>query len=364
MSTLFQTMLAAIAAALAAHAVAAVPPGYPDSYQALIDAGTQEGRLVIYAGADVELANPLIKDFQSLYPSIKVEYSDINSAELFKRFTEETAEGKHVADVVWSVAMDSQMKLANDGYAQAYNSPELDKLQDWAHWRNEIFGTTFEPVVMVYNKKRLQPAETPHTHAQLAGLLKSQPDRFNGKVVTYDVTRTGSGFLFMAQDIKQYPGTWNLLQAMGTSKVHLMTSTDSMLDKISSGEYLLGYNLIGSYALTRALRDPNIGVTMPKDYTLVISRLTFISKNAPHPSAARLWVDYLLSKRGQTLMAEKANLHSVRNDIEGTDSGAQLYKLLGHAIKPVVVGPGLLTNLDHAKRHELLKRWGRAMATP
>jgi iron(III) transport system substrate-binding protein len=237
-------------------------------------------------------------------------------------------------------------------------------LQDWAHLRNEIFGTTFEPVAMVYNKKRLTPAEVPHTHAQLAELLKSRPARFSGKIVTYDVARTGSGFLFITQDIKQYPGAWNLVQALGASKVRLMTSTNAMLDRISSGECLLGYNLIGSYALTRALHDPNIGVTMPKDYTLVISRLIFISKHAPHPNAARLWVDYLLSRRGQTLMAEKANLHSVRNDIEGTDSGAQLYKLLGRAIKPVVVGPGLLTNLDHAKRIELLKRWSQTMAAP
>lgn len=364
MTTLFKALLIAAMTGLAACATAAVPPGYPDSYQTIINMAANEGRLVIYAGADVELASPLIKDFETLYPAIKVEYSDINSSALFKRFTEETAEGQYRADVVWSVAMDSQMKLANDGYAQAYNSPELDKLQDWAHWRNEIFGTTFEPVAMVYNKKLLASAEVPHSHAQLVDLLKSQAARFRGKVVTYDVARTGSGFLFITQDIKQYPGTWNLIQTLGASRVRLMTSTDEMLDRISSGECLLGYNLIGSYALTRALHDPNIAVITPSDYTLVISRLIFISRHAPHPNAARLWVDYLLSRRGQTMMAEKANMHSVRNDIEGIDSGAQLYKLLGHAIKPVVVGPGLLVNLDHAKRIELLRHWSQAMVSP
>lgn len=363
MNKLLAALCAAALASLPISAAAAMPASYPDSYRALIGNAAQEGRLVIYAGADVELAAPLIKDFQALYPGIKVEYSDINSSELYQRFTAETAAGNYRADVVWSVAMDSQMKLANDGYAQAYDSPELANLQDWAHWRNEIFGTTFEPVVMVYNKKRLAPAEVPQTHAQLANLLKKQPGRFNGRLTSYDVAKTGSGYLFITQDIKQNPGAWGLIEAMGASRVQLMTSTDTMLDRISSGQCLLGYNLIGSYALTRAARDPNLGVVMPKDYTLVISRLIFISRHAPHPNAARLWIDYLLSRRGQTLMAEKANLHSVRNDIQGSDSGARLYQLLGQAIKPVVVGPGLLTNLDHAKRLEFIKRWGRAMST-
>jgi iron(III) transport system substrate-binding protein len=115
---------------------------------------------------------------------------------------------------------------------------------------------------------------------------------------------------------------------------------------------------------TRRRRQPDLGVVMPKDYTLVISRLIFISRHAPHPNAARLWIDYLLPRRGQTLMAEQANLHSVRNDIQGSDSGARLYQLLGQAIKPVVVGPGLPTNLDHAKRLEFIKRWSRAMSVP
>lgn len=354
-------LLLAGVVSLPALAAGAIPPGYPDSYQSVIDAAKAEGRLVIYAAADIDLVNPLIKDFQSMYPGIKVEFNDINSAELFKRFTSETAAGKNVADVVWSVAMDSQMKLANDGYAQAYTSPELENLQDWAHWRNEIFGTTFEPIVMVYNKKQFAANEVPQTHAQFANLLKTQANKFTGKVTTYDVKKTGSGFLFITQDIKQNPGTWTLIKSMGERNVRLQVSTSAMLDAISSGQNLIGYNLLGSYALTRAQKDPQIGVIMPKDYTLVISRLMFISKYAPHSNAAKLWVDYLLSKRGQTLVAEKVHLYSVRKDIEGINSGAHLYQLLGDAIQPVVVGPGLLINLDHAKRLEFMKQWNRAM---
>ena len=47
--------------------------------------------MVIYATTDAVAANPLIKDFETLYPGIKVEYSDLNSTELYNRFIAEAA---------------------------------------------------------------------------------------------------------------------------------------------------------------------------------------------------------------------------------------------------------------------------------
>ncbi len=95
------------------------------------------------------------------------------------------------------------------------------------------------------------------------------------------------------------------------------SSTGNMLEKVSSGEHLLGYNVLGSYALTRAKKDPALGVVLPKDYMLVLSRVIFIGKNAKNPNAAKLWVDYILSQRGQKIIGSDVELFSIRNDIDG-----------------------------------------------
>ncbi len=108
--------------------------------------------------------------------------------------------------------------------------------------------------------------------------------------------------------------------------------------------------------LTRAKIDPNIGVVLPRDYTLVISRLMFISKSAGHPNAAKLWLDFVLSKRGQTLLGQQ-ELYSVRTDMDDSASGTYLSKQLGDAVRPVTVGPGLLVFLDQAKQREFRRRW-------
>jgi hypothetical protein len=74
-----------------------------------------------------------------------------------------------------------------------------------------------------------------------------------------------------------------LENAFGVAKVRVQSSTGTMMERISSGENLIGYNVLGSYALVRAKTDPSIGVVLPKDYTLVMSRVFFINK-APRTS--------------------------------------------------------------------------------
>ena len=102
-----------------------------------------------------------------------------------------------------------------------------------------------------------------------------------------------------------------------------------MMERISSGENLIGFNIFGSYAALRAKKDPSIGIVLPKDYTLVLSRLMFVSKTAKNPNAAKLWLDYMLSKRGQTIIAEQAELCSIRTDVEGEMTGVGYTKKLG-----------------------------------
>ena len=132
--------LGSVCAALSINAAAQVPAAYPANYPAdyakIVDAAKKEGKLVIYAATDSKAAEPLIKDFNALYPSIKVEYNDMNSTEIYNRYISEVAAGGNTADVLWSSAMDLQIKLVSDGYGLPYKTPELAALPVWASMNN------------------------------------------------------------------------------------------------------------------------------------------------------------------------------------------------------------------------------------
>src|SRR5213080_5497831 len=117
------------------------PAGYPADYAQTIAAANKEGKVVIYSALDTKAAQPLIKDFNALYPNVKVEYNDMNSTEMYNRFIAESASGQGSADVMWSSAMDLQVKLVDDGQALTYASPEAGKLPGWAAYKSQAYGT-------------------------------------------------------------------------------------------------------------------------------------------------------------------------------------------------------------------------------
>jgi iron(III) transport system substrate-binding protein len=350
---------AALSALFATSALAQVPAGYPADYQKTIDAAKKEGKLVIYAATDSKAAQPLIKDFNALYPGITIEYNDMNSTEIYNRFISEAAAGGNTADVLWSSAMDLQMRLASDGMALQYKSPEVAKIPAWAVWNDMAYGTTFEPAAIVYNKRLVDAKEVPGTHADFAKLIATE--KFRDKVTTYDIEKSGVGFMFMTQDAREYPQFIALENAFGMARVRVQSSTGTMLERISSGENLIGYNVLGSYALVRAKTDPSLGVVLPKDYTLILSRVQFINKVAKNTNAAKLWMDYLLSVRGQTIIANDSKLYAIRADVKGETTSADLIKVIGEKnVKPVPVHPIILQFLGPAKRMAFLKQWKEA----
>ena len=312
------------------------------------------GNLVIYSSTDAAVAEPLLQQFQSLYPAVKVQYNDMNTLELHNRALSERAARAPSADVLWSSAMDLQMKLAAEGYAAAYESPEARSLPQWAVWRNEAYGTTYEPVVIVYNRRLVGEDEAPRSHADFLRLLRDKADKYRGKVVSYDIEKSGIAYLLITRDAKYNADFWELARTLGASGVRFRTSTATMLERISSGEHLLGYNVLGSYARLRAAKDRNIGYVYPRDYTLVMSRIMLINKEARNPQAARLWLDYVLSRRGQAI-ANRTGLGSIRADLD-TDAAA-----LGTTARPIALGAELVASLDAAKRSDFLKQWQAAI---
>ncbi len=348
-------IMAALAslAAPATIAVAERPAGYPRSYDQLIADAQAERQVIVYANADRSEMTPVILAFQRRYPGVTVRYGDLGSNAMYRRFVAETRARKPSADLVWSSAMDQQVKLINDGYAQAYASPEKPALPPSAVWKNMGFGVTAEPIAYVYNKKAIP--NPPRSHAALEAMLRKDRRALTGKVATFDPARSDTGYLYLTQDYAITRDTRSLVEAMAATRPQLAITTEPMLRGVAEGRLSIAYNVIGSYAVERARRDPRIGVIFPQDYTIVMSRIAFIAREARHPAAAKLFLDFLLSRQGQSLLAQHS-LWPVRTDIRGR-------RLSAAQARPVRVGPQLLANLDRLKQQRFLREWHAVLAS-
>jgi iron(III) transport system substrate-binding protein len=314
-------------------------------------------QLRILSTTDVSEVSDLLADFRALHPDLETIYSKVNSNDLYNRIVEPSASGEMSGDVIWSSAMDLQIKLVNDGYAQPYVSKEIAHVPAWAVWKDEAYAITAEPIVIVYNRRFVALSDMPRNRSELMDLLNQKLDTYRGKIASYDPEQSGTGFLFITRDVRITKTTWDLVRAFGGAGIKLYSTTGTVLDRIASGEHLIAYNMIGSYAIERAKEDASIGVIFPTDYITLMSRIAFIPVAARHPESAKLFLDYLLSERGQTFLLARS-IGPVRL---GLGEKGVIPADRTDAVKPIHIGPELLTYLDQSKRAGFLKEWRRAL---
>ena len=98
---------------------------------------------------DLATFEPLIKDYQRLNPTVTGGTTPkCHRVELYKAVTAQ----EEPFDLAISFAMDLQMKLANDGLSQPYQSRISRAAPAWSRWRHEVFGFTAEPIVAVISE--------------------------------------------------------------------------------------------------------------------------------------------------------------------------------------------------------------------
>lgn len=189
------------------------------------------------------------------------------------------------------------------------------------------------------NKRLIPAGDVPDSHAALAKLIASQTDKFKSKVTTYDIEK--SGLMLSVQDHKADPNYFKTLADVAKGGLAVQSSTGTMMERGLSGENLIGFNILGSYAEARAKNDPSLGIAYPKDYTprcrACVHQPAGAKQQCGKTVAGLCWFE-----KGH-ILANQADIPSIRNDIEGKNDIDGLTKILGNALKPIPVDESLLS---------------------
>jgi iron(III) transport system substrate-binding protein len=312
-----------------------------------------EARVVVYSAAFRPFCTPLLEGFAAQHPDIEVEFIDGISSGLHQRYLDAIAAGRPAVDVLWSSAMDLQMGLVQAGHAQVFDSPNAAALPAWANYRNMAFATTLEPLVTLVNRNQLGAAVTAGSLAEITELANGKPDGLRGKIACYDITSNGLGFLALLHDSGREAEFEAFMQLLGAAQPRTFGSNPPLVDEVASGRAALAYHVLGAFAL-RALRaNASLAVAASAAPRLAVSRIAFIPASAPHPAAARKFLDYMLSESGQRRLGE-AELFPLRTPVAAPELGAA-------ALKPMPIVDGFGEFLDPARRARLLARWQQAV---
>ncbi|MDG2474159.1 MAG: extracellular solute-binding protein [Paracoccaceae bacterium] len=299
--------------------------------------------LRIISTADIEAFEPIILAFQKEFQTIAIDYVVASSSQTMEAIYNEN--GKF--DLVISSAMDLQTKLANDGLAQTYKSLETEKLPIWAQWRNQVYGFTHEPAVMVISKKEYGNLPLPKTRDQFVELLRRNSEKFIGRIGTYDVSQSGLGYLFATQDSRNTDSFWRLIEMIGRLDVELYCCSGSMIEDVSSGRLVLAYNVLGSYAENSLKKFPGLKIISFDDFSTIMMRTALIPMAAKRPDLSGKMIDFLLQLHSKPDLVALSGLQPITR-----------HNLLDDKrTRPIRLGPGLLVFLDKLRKENFLRNW-------
>lgn len=309
--------------------------------------GLPEGAVIeVLSTTDISALAPVLSDFVARHPDRQVRYVQAASAEIHRAIRDEGAR----FDLVISSAMDLQMKLANDGFA-APVKPVAEGLPEWAQWRDRLWGIALEPVVTLASRQAFGDLPLPATRRELIATLRENPDRFTGRVATYDPEVSGVGYFLISQDNQVSDGFWRLAEVMGRLDARLFCCSGRMIEELRAGRVALAYNVVASYAARFKPDDPDLVQLEFDDYVFAVLRSAFVPVAARDAEGGRLLLSHLLAPWAQRTIADSAGVAL----IPGTGPAP------GPTLRPIRLDAGLLVYDDRLRRASLLSEWRAAL---
>ncbi len=315
--------------------------------QRLYTADPERSVLKIISTADLDVFDPILIAFQAENPGLSIDYTVTGTSDLMKAIYVDGAQ----FDLAISSAMDLQTKLANDGFLSSYASPVAADLPDWAIWRDQVFAFTQEPAVLLVSEAFFGDDPAPTNRDELIALLRESPERFQGRIGTYDVRRSGFGYLVATQDSRNSEAFWRLMEVMGRLDAKLYCCSGEMIRDVAEGRLALAYNVLGSYAASQKTTTDGFRIIEMTDFVNVMLRTVVIPQGSENVEAAQAMVDFLLQLNERPDLVAASGLPAI--DASKFQANASL--------RPIRFGPGLLVFLDQLKRRNFLRNWENSL---
>lgn len=270
---------------------------------------SQSKVVTVYSPHPTEAINLGVKEFQQK-TGITVQLVAAGTGELLKRVEAESA--NPMGDVFWGGGAESLQAYSK--YFQKYvskNDSAVDKkYKDPKHYWT---GESPLPMVIMYNKKLVAEKDVPKGWADLL-----RPT-FKGKIAYADPAKSGSSYTILVTMVTAFGKNnnkgWDFIRKfVGNLDGKILGSSGSVYKGVADGEYAVGLTL-EKEAIKYVNAGANVGIVYPCEGTSGVPDAVAIIKGARNLENAKKFVDFVLSKECQSVMANEMSRRPSRIDL-------------------------------------------------
>jgi iron(III) transport system substrate-binding protein len=261
---------------------------------ALIEAAKKEGKVVWYTTLIVNQAiRPLKAAFEKKYPGIELQYARADETPTAAKILEEGVAGRVQADIFDGITNMIPLKRARllASYVPAATAQYPPELKDREGYWNALLLYVFTPGI---NTTLVPKERAPQTYQDLLD------PQWKGKMAWNPSSIAGAiGFVGnILTSMGEARGTDYLKSLARQKVVNVEASARAILDQVIAGEYAIGLMSFNHHTVISAQKGA------PSDWLKlepvpVALDAAGILKDAPHPNAARLLIEFLTSEEGQ-----------------------------------------------------------------
>ena len=294
----------------------------------LIEGARREGEVVYYASMNLSEANALISEFEKRFPFVKVKLHRAGSEKLLTRVLTEARAAKSFADVIQTVEFSMHI-FARRGVLARY-IPQANSLYPTEFKEEGVWTTAYyNAYVTGYNTKLVAPPALPKSYEDLL-----EPKWKNKLMIE---STKADWFAGMLQILGKERGL-SYMRALAKQQPSAREGHELLAQLIAAGEGVLDINIpAASVERVKERGAPIDWMALGPVPAIMVG--IGISNQAAHPNAAKLFLEFVLSRDGQKLMQTPGRLVA-RADL--LNAQAAMLKQL----KIVPVNPSLADKLD------------------
>jgi iron(III) transport system substrate-binding protein len=268
-----------------------------------IEAARKEAKMIWYTSLALPSSTALAHLFMNKYKGIEVEVHRTGSQRVLQRVMQEASAGIKNVDVIHTSDAGHFVLLKDKGLLMKYvpkgaaSFPSGFKDSDGFY-----YGMRATLSVIAYNPKLISDKEAPKTWKELVD------SKWRAKEVTAHPGYSGIIMTHVLALVKQFG--WEYFQELAKNKLHIVQSANDPAGVVASGERPVGVNG-AEYFYYKTLKQGNpIKILYPKEGVPLVVSPTAIAKDAPHPNAAKLFTEFILTKEAQQMLADNEGLYT------------------------------------------------------